>query len=801
MSFSLWKGKVSISGRHDGGRIPVHKLKRKNMFFKGNTYNALKKIGSGSFGTVHMAKSSLTDEYVARKRIDIEKYSLSNGIREVAMLYFLQGAPNIVPILDWGLTPRLEQLFVVTKLGDLSIDDAIKEEDMYFTLPMIRTIMFRILETIAFLHAHNLHHRDLKSHNVILTFADEEKKIIKDVHVLDFGSSRCRAGRHVSHLDTTCTATLSFRAPEVIIDKATDQSYFTLDVWGAACIMAEMIKEDRFFDVQTSEDMLLLSMKRFGTPTEESWPDHKRALEYHEFCDLFAVGETGMPMKELFPDSLFLDAATEDDMNTMRDLLGKMFTMNPAKRITAREALMHPFFDGMGKPRDTAVKTMVPWTPPYSVEPFEASTAFVFPSFIIDASADGSPPIARELLRRESHIVISSFTRHYTCEDDFERRSYMVHWLILAKQKMLYLSRTFFVAIDIMDRFFSCKKISVDWGDISERVHCAAACMFIAGEMEEMYPEVLSDYGRLFECDLVTLRQWVHSILERNSAPMLVSCTSPHTYISIMMRKVSEDMHAKGHTLNGRYMDKGPHAAVQRRIMSVMDRYLMHVSTTRLFSHTPSRLAAAVWFCGLDALRTSLERYPSLFRPSDDDDADDGLHSATLVFLKECPDTFLDTYNVADGDINDIRACIDEHIRSSIATRETRSMPWNAFEVMKKCNDVPIIALAKYDIVETMLSAAPQSKGAGETGEYIKTAFDIVDTSQNRVLDICRLFAYICVNMHMLMISMSGKFPNTILNKLTEFSKSHPMYKDVFRAFKIRYLSVIDDLGYELRVV
>ena len=72
-----------------------------------------------------------------------------------------------------------------------------------------------------------------------------------------------------------------------------------------------------------------------GTPNEHNWPD---ALELKEFKHTFPKFR-GMPMSNHTP--------TLDELEV--DLLAGLVALDPNKRISALQALHHPYFDSMDR--------------------------------------------------------------------------------------------------------------------------------------------------------------------------------------------------------------------------------------------------------------------------------------------------------------------------------------------------------------------------------------------------------------------------------------------------------------------
>lgn len=98
-------------------------------------------------------------------------------------------------------------------------------------------------------------------------------------------------------------------------------------------------------------DQLKTIFRALGTPTEEEWPGHTKLPDY------VSLGQfPKSPLKLLFT------AASADAL----DLLQKLLTYEPRRRIGAKDALQHPYFFALPYPTHPSKlpKTNVPTTTP-----------------------------------------------------------------------------------------------------------------------------------------------------------------------------------------------------------------------------------------------------------------------------------------------------------------------------------------------------------------------------------------------------------------------------------------------------
>jgi cell division cycle 2-like protein len=148
------------------------------------------------------------------------------------------------------------------------------------------------------------------------------------------------------HPMTPLVQTLWYRAPEVLLDSS---GIYTsaIDIWSCGCVFAELltINESQgttpLFNGQGELQQLMQIFDLLGTPTEEEWPAWKNLT--------FTKTYTFKPIKpgklrQKFPKHSYLSSqVTLSDAGY--DLLCSMLRYSPQTRITAQEALQHPYFN------------------------------------------------------------------------------------------------------------------------------------------------------------------------------------------------------------------------------------------------------------------------------------------------------------------------------------------------------------------------------------------------------------------------------------------------------------------------
>jgi len=184
---------------------------------------------------------------------------------------------------------------------------------------LVQSYTSQMLQGLLYCHQRRILHRDLKPQNLLI----DQRGTLK---LADFGLARafCIPIRQYTHE----VITLWYRAPEILLGA---QAYsIPVDIWSAGCIFAEMLAKRPLFPGDSEIDQLFRIFRYMGTPTEEIWhgctslPDYKHNFPNWKKQDLKNI------INEAHPFAI--------------DLLQKMLEYEPSQRISAKEALLHPYF-------------------------------------------------------------------------------------------------------------------------------------------------------------------------------------------------------------------------------------------------------------------------------------------------------------------------------------------------------------------------------------------------------------------------------------------------------------------------
>ncbi|PRP79997.1 cyclin-dependent kinase D-1 [Planoprotostelium fungivorum] len=301
---------------------------REDLYAKDLKYLTLlqkKKLGEGTFGVVFLAYSKILNRDVALKKTKIKdpKDGVSfTAIREIKILKDIRHK-NVVALYD--VFVQKSNIYLVYELMYTDLENVIKDQStVLIEAAAVKTYMKMLLEGIVALHSAWVLHRDLKPNNLLIG-TDGTLKIADFGFAKPFGSPDPRFTPEV--------VTRWYRAPELLF--GAKQYGSAIDMWSVGCIFAELMLRGPYLPGSSDLDQLTKIFSALGTPTEEQWPDRNLLSNYIKFQPAPAP-----PLKQLFT------AATNDAL----DLLSQFFKFNPLSRITAQEALKHPYFSSEPAP-------------------------------------------------------------------------------------------------------------------------------------------------------------------------------------------------------------------------------------------------------------------------------------------------------------------------------------------------------------------------------------------------------------------------------------------------------------------
>ncbi|XP_058888440.1 cyclin-dependent kinase 2-like isoform X1 [Acipenser ruthenus] len=321
-------------------------------------FQKIEKIGEGTYGVVYKAKNKLTGQAVALKkiRLDAETEGVpSTAIREISLLKELNH-PNIVKLLDVVHTEK--KLYLVFEYLDQDLKKYMdSSQPVGMPLPLVKSYLFQLLQGVSFCHSHRVIHRDLKPQNLLINLAGAIK-------LADFGLARAFGVPLRTY--THEVVTLWYRAPEILLGC---KYYSTaVDIWSIGCIFAEMVglteggraprrgahsvapcshdcltssqvTRRPLFPGDSEIDQLFRIFRMMGTPSEAVWPGVTQLPDYKARFPCWGRQDINKMAPQLDPIG--------------QDLLLQLLQYDPSRRISAKAAISHEYF------QDVATQTPI----------------------------------------------------------------------------------------------------------------------------------------------------------------------------------------------------------------------------------------------------------------------------------------------------------------------------------------------------------------------------------------------------------------------------------------------------------
>ncbi|EGC35711.1 hypothetical protein DICPUDRAFT_151903 [Dictyostelium purpureum] len=248
-------------------------------------YKNLKQIGSGGFGSVFLAKSTVDKCEIAIKKIaHVSAKAQRTNLNEIGFLNFCKH-PNIVSYLRSHLVD--DQIWIAMEyMQGGTLTEAAHGHS--FNESCIAYVARGMLEGLQYLHQHNTVHRDIKSGNIMMTIEGKIK-------IVDFGLCVDANERKLVHM----AGSPFWMSPEMI--RGEGYSCPT-DIWSFAICLLELANGE---------------------------PPHRKSSLTAMFTTA-TEGCAGLDRPERWTPSF-------------TDFLNMCLQMDPTKRATATELLKHPW--------------------------------------------------------------------------------------------------------------------------------------------------------------------------------------------------------------------------------------------------------------------------------------------------------------------------------------------------------------------------------------------------------------------------------------------------------------------------
>ena len=308
-------------------------------------YKLEKIIGSGSYGVVLRARDTAdNDALVAIKRVNAEIFEetilAKRILREIKLLGHFHD-DNIVGLRNI-LTPRsenFESFYIVMDIMETDLKQVLRSGQK-LTDAHIQFFIYQALRSLRVIHEAGVIHRDITPANILVNTNC-------DLKICDFGLAKEEGDQGE---DMTDYVTMRwYRAPELVMEHRNYNSQ--IDIWGIGCILGELLGSRPLCQGKDRVNQLDKIIDLVGKPTEE---------------DIAALGSAAaqkyLRRKQQRPPIDFKEKYPHASAEAL-DLLSKMLTFHPDKRITVSQAMKHPYLAQLFDEDDEKIKV-----PPFTFD-------------------------------------------------------------------------------------------------------------------------------------------------------------------------------------------------------------------------------------------------------------------------------------------------------------------------------------------------------------------------------------------------------------------------------------------------
>jgi serine/threonine protein kinase len=307
--------------------VPIKVNDRTTLYIPHTFIPNKKPIGQGSFGCVYICHNG--DQKLAVKKMftrDLDAFK-----REVAFLTALKGIPLFAQLYNFY---DHEDLYILCDAMDTNLNALIKDGQV--TEDKAAFFMVQIIHAVFILHRANLIHRDLKPANILV-------RINCDIQICDFGCARglewpfgeasSVSGASASGYLTSYLCTRWYRAPEIVFHGMPGQALskkrkygLPIDMWSIGCILAEMLSGKALLPGCSNCEQMAMILDLY--PTSETKVESQ--IE-QKWIDNFEREHESVASR--------MWESSED----AKDIINKLLQFHEDKRLTAEQAVHHPY--------------------------------------------------------------------------------------------------------------------------------------------------------------------------------------------------------------------------------------------------------------------------------------------------------------------------------------------------------------------------------------------------------------------------------------------------------------------------
>ncbi|EST05108.1 Protein kinase domain protein [Kalmanozyma brasiliensis GHG001] len=226
---------------------------------------------------------------------------------------------------------------------------------------VLKSLLWQLINGVAYLHANWILHRDLKPANILVTSAGVVK-------IGDLGLARLYSSPLQSlYNGDKVVVTIWYRAPELLLGA---RHYTTaIDMWSIGCIWGELLAlrpmfkgEEAKMDPKTKAapfqtDQLKRIVEVLGTPNKDRWPSIESMPDYKGWWPHLRLDNYAKTLPRWY--------ASRHKADDGYELFDRLLQYDPEQRLTATQSLTHPWFAESPTPTSNAFVSLTKPTATY----------------------------------------------------------------------------------------------------------------------------------------------------------------------------------------------------------------------------------------------------------------------------------------------------------------------------------------------------------------------------------------------------------------------------------------------------
>ncbi len=362
-------------------------------------YKPLALLGEGGAGAVYLGWDEHLIKQVAVKILLYATEETAVMFQREAKVTARFKHPNVVSILDFGITSSGTPFMVLEHVPGISLDQLLKSKGTPDSITAVR-IFLQIADALGHGHNDGIYHRDIKASNVLLT-SDSEGDC--KVQIIDFGVAAMIGGGKQSRdlQGRTLVGTPKYMPPDQVTGVYDARS----EIYSLGCLMYELLTGQAPFD---SEDFLELLRQHSSDPVRP----------FSEVCTTAEI-----PPPEL--EAIVMKCLEKDPANRFQDMPSLTKELKLVERQLQNQLLEHPHHEDQVLPSLFGDIPVVVSTPEKNanraVVPYVAGAVILVMCtllvFVNRSVADKSSPLPQLAKRDWKDAVTEGF-------DDYEQQKW-----------------------------------------------------------------------------------------------------------------------------------------------------------------------------------------------------------------------------------------------------------------------------------------------------------------------------------------------------------------------------------------